>query len=107
MSYVPDSLNGLTKARVVGHRGDVENFIKYMHISWHCLNIEEIKEAELTSMSPCLPAFPLTTCFWPIRGPTRMVPECPRSIKFLNQDLRTSKKNQGFFSECGAQNLSV
>jgi len=50
MSYVPDSLNGLTKARVVGHRGDVENFIKYMHISWHCLSLEEIKESELTKM---------------------------------------------------------
>lgn len=64
MSYVPDSLNGLTKARVVGHRGDVENFIKYMHISWHCLSLEEIKESELTSTSSipftfARPSFPV------------------------------------------------
>jgi len=50
MSYVPDSLNGLTKAKVVGHRGDIEKFIKYMHISWHCLSYDEIKEADLKKM---------------------------------------------------------
>jgi hypothetical protein len=50
MSYVPDSLNGLVKARVVGHRGDIEAFLKYFHISWHCLSYDEIDEPVLKSM---------------------------------------------------------
>jgi len=48
MSYVPEAINGLQKARVVGHRGAVESFIKYYQISWHCLSIDEIKESELS-----------------------------------------------------------
>jgi len=48
MSYVPEALNGLQKARVVGHRGAVESFIKYYQISWHCLSIEEITEPDLS-----------------------------------------------------------
>jgi hypothetical protein len=47
MSYVPEAFNGLQKARVLGHRNAVEGFIKYYQISWHCLSIEEITEAEL------------------------------------------------------------
>jgi len=47
MSYVPEAFNGLQKARVLGHRNAVEYFIKYYHITWHCLSIEEITEAEL------------------------------------------------------------
>jgi hypothetical protein len=47
MSYTPEAFNGLQKARVMGHRGAVETFIKYYQISWHCLSIEEITEAEL------------------------------------------------------------
>jgi len=47
MSYVPEAFNGLQKARVLGHRNAVESFIKYYQISWHCLSIEEITEAEL------------------------------------------------------------
>jgi len=47
MSYVPEAFNGLQKARVLGHRNAVEGFIKFYQISWHCLSIEEITEAEL------------------------------------------------------------
>jgi len=47
MSFVPEALNGLQKARVVGHRGAVESFIKYYQINWHCLSKDEITEAEL------------------------------------------------------------
>uniref|UniRef100_A0A6B2LK14 ADF-H domain-containing protein n=1 Tax=Arcella intermedia TaxID=1963864 RepID=A0A6B2LK14_9EUKA len=47
MSYVPEALNGLQKARVVGHRGAVESFIKYYQINWHSQSIDEITEAEL------------------------------------------------------------
>jgi len=50
MTYVPDSMNGLVKARVLGHRSDVESFFKYMHITWHVLSFDEISEKELNRM---------------------------------------------------------
>jgi len=47
LSYVPDYLNGLEKSRVLGHRGDVEKFFKYMQITWHVLTLDELVEKDL------------------------------------------------------------
>jgi len=42
LTYVPDSLSGLKKARVVQHRPAVTKFIKYFQIEWHLLRREEL-----------------------------------------------------------------
>jgi len=47
MTYVPESLNGLQKSRVLGHRGSVESFFKYFHIAWHILDMSELEEETL------------------------------------------------------------
>jgi len=42
MTYVPDSLGGLKKSRVVGHRPAVEKLLKYIHLQWHVLDKSEM-----------------------------------------------------------------
>jgi len=42
MTYVPDSLPGLKKSRVVGHRPAVEKFLKYITFQWHILDKAEM-----------------------------------------------------------------
>jgi len=42
MTYVPDSLGGLKKSRVVGHRPAVEKLLKYIHLQWHVLDKHEM-----------------------------------------------------------------
>jgi len=44
MTYVPDSLGGLKKSRVVGHRPAVEKMLKYIHLQWHILDKNEMKQ---------------------------------------------------------------
>jgi chemotaxis protein histidine kinase CheA len=44
MTYVPDSLPGLKKSRVVGHRPAVEKMLKYIHLQWHILDKNEMKQ---------------------------------------------------------------
>jgi hypothetical protein len=47
ITYTPESLNGLQKSRVLGHRGGVEEFFKYFQISWHIQDLNEIDEESL------------------------------------------------------------
>lgn len=43
MTYVPDSLGGIKKSRVVGHRPPVEKMLKYIHLQWHILDKGEMR----------------------------------------------------------------
>jgi len=47
ITYVPDSLSGLKKSRVVGHRPAVEKMLKYIHLQWHILDKNELKQDAL------------------------------------------------------------
>jgi len=41
LTYVPDSLSGMRKAKVVQHRPAVTKFVKYFQIEWHILRMDE------------------------------------------------------------------
>jgi len=47
MTYVPDTLSGLKKSRVVGHRPAVEKMLKYIHLQWHILDKNEMRSEVL------------------------------------------------------------
>jgi len=42
LTYVPDTLSGLRKAKVVQHRPAVTKFVKYFQIEWHVLRKDEL-----------------------------------------------------------------
>jgi len=42
VSYVPDKLNGLKKAKIAGHKPDVTAFIKYFHVEINALSRESL-----------------------------------------------------------------
>jgi len=44
MTYVPESLNGIQKSRVLGHRPAVEEFIKYMQMTLHIQDTSDFEE---------------------------------------------------------------
>jgi len=48
MSFVPEFLGSMDKARVVGHKGDTEKFFKYYQITWHFNTLDDLVEGELT-----------------------------------------------------------
>eukprot|EP00128_Syssomonas_multiformis_P014904 Colp12_sorted_trinity150504_noHs@12917 len=48
-SYVPDNLNGLKKAKVLGHKPAVESFLKYFHIQMHILTLKDLTVTNLES----------------------------------------------------------
>jgi len=48
MSHVPEYLGALDKARVVGHKGDTEKFVKYFQITWHMNSLDDFSAEELT-----------------------------------------------------------
>eukprot|EP01130_Rhizamoeba_saxonica_P004403 TRINITY_DN1802_c0_g1_i1.p1 TRINITY_DN1802_c0_g1~~TRINITY_DN1802_c0_g1_i1.p1 ORF type:complete len:478 (+),score=97.33 TRINITY_DN1802_c0_g1_i1:57-1490(+) len=47
LTYVPDFLGGMAKSRVLGHRTDVENFLKYFTITWHIHDLDDFDEQTL------------------------------------------------------------
>jgi hypothetical protein len=47
MTYVPESLNGIQKSRVLGHRPSVEEFIKYMQMTLHIQDTSDFDEESL------------------------------------------------------------
>jgi len=47
MTYVPETMGGIKKSRVLGHRPAVEKFLKYIHLQWHILDRNEIKQETL------------------------------------------------------------
>eukprot|EP01128_Nolandella_sp_AFSM9_P007351 TRINITY_DN39_c1_g1_i1.p1 TRINITY_DN39_c1_g1~~TRINITY_DN39_c1_g1_i1.p1 ORF type:complete len:520 (+),score=243.04 TRINITY_DN39_c1_g1_i1:73-1632(+) len=47
LTYVPDTLGGMAKSRIVGHRPAIYKFIKYAQIQWDALDLADFTEEAL------------------------------------------------------------
>jgi len=49
ISYSPEKMNGLKKARIAGHKPDVSAFLKYFHVEINALTKDDISQANVES----------------------------------------------------------
>jgi len=47
VSYVPEKINGLKKAKIASHKPEVASFLKYFHVELNALSKDEITTAKL------------------------------------------------------------